>query len=168
MGVIWKPIKDWEDLYEVSNTGLVRNKSNLKIRAQSTTHHGYHRITLWRKQEYKNSFVHRLVGDTFLPKPNGKVEINHKDGVKKNNHVNNLEWVTQSQNALHAFHNKLWKPARGEDCNLSKLTDKKVKEIKKLLQIGQKPGKIAKLYKVSRITINNIKLNRSWTHVSID
>lgn len=100
--MVWKVI---EDNYEISNTGLIRNKKTKKIRKQAERK-GYMTISLSNSKyrtETKTFRVHRLVAETFLENPNNYEIINHKDGNKSNNDVNNLEWCTPSYNHNHAF-----------------------------------------------------------------
>ena len=108
----WKSIKDWEGLYEVSNTGLVRTLQLRKgILKPSITPDGYLRVGLHDRKlkRRKTACVHRLVAEAFLPEwiTGQKIEVNHIDGNKLNNSADNLEWVTHSENLLHAYKNKL-------------------------------------------------------------
>lgn len=100
---IWKPIKNWEDKYEVSNYGNVRNKMNGKFVIGDVNNFGYYRVKLYSKGRSERFFRHRLVATHFIPNPNGCKFVNHIDGDKSNNSVFNLEWVTQSENEKHAF-----------------------------------------------------------------
>ena len=93
----WKPIKDFEDYYEVSNLGNVR--SERKVLKQLKRRHGYLSVFLYdRKGGYKQASVHRLVAEAFIPNPNGYEEVNHKDECKANNKAANLEWCSHKQN----------------------------------------------------------------------
>lgn len=109
MSIIWKEI---EDNYEVSNTGLIRNKNSKKIRKLSISGK-YYTVSLSNKKylpkETKTFRVHRLVAYKFIDNPNNYKCINHKDGNKLNNNVNNLEWCTYSQNTQHAVNTGLLK-----------------------------------------------------------
>ena len=101
MKEIWKDIKGFEGLYQVSNLGQVRslnykNQGGVQILKQSKAPHGYKRITLKKK----SFLVHRLVAIAFIPQPEGCTLINHKDENKINNCVSNLEWC----NAFYNFH----------------------------------------------------------------
>lgn len=117
---IWKPVKGYEDFYEVSNFGEVRSYDRMvsngngfylkkgRLMKNSPTSTGYYKIRLTNKQgvgkEYK---VHRLVAFAFIPNPENKPFINHIDGNPINNHVSNLEWCTQSENMYHAYETRL-------------------------------------------------------------
>ena len=112
MTEIWKDVEGWEGLYKVSNTGRVKSLQLRKgILKPFMTPDGYLRIGLYdgKNKRRKTILVHRLVARAFLPSPPKKlkVEINHVDGDKENNYVENLEWVTHADNMRHAYKNKL-------------------------------------------------------------
>lgn len=97
----WKQIGDTD--YLVSNLGRVySNKSNKILRTQ-THRNGY--VTVWisTKDGNKTPTLHRLVAEAFVPNPSNKPQVNHIDGNKQNNCASNLEWVTQSENTIHAY-----------------------------------------------------------------
>lgn len=102
----WKRLKNYPN-YEISNNGNVRN-SRGHIMKQRITRRNYKEVGL-RNGGAKQKFflVHRLVAKYFLPSIDGKAYVNHKDGDTHNNHVSNLEWVTQSENQIHAYKNGL-------------------------------------------------------------
>lgn len=130
----WKVIDGFEN-YEVSDTGLVRNKNTGYILKPSVNHNGYHRIELKQTSGKKKFFVHRLVGEAFVDNVSNLPQINHKDGKKKNNSAVNLEWVTGKQNQKHArklglFKNAVNPPVRkGEKNNKCRYSDKKCIDI---------------------------------------
>lgn len=79
--------------YKISKDGVVTNK-NGKIMKGSVTRRGYVTVTLFKKQKHKHCLVHRLVAKAFIPNPNSLPQVNHIDGNKQNNSVDNLEWCT--------------------------------------------------------------------------
>lgn len=101
----WKDIKGYEGLYQVSSHGNVRNLATGRILKQRSNGNGYIRIELWKDKKGRKYYMHRLVADTFLEKPEGCNEVNHKDLNPTNNHIDNLEWVTASENTRHAIRN---------------------------------------------------------------
>jgi hypothetical protein len=89
----FKPIKGWEDKFEISNKGYVRNIMTNTIRNGSVNNRGYLRLKLTRgKKDKYQVLIHKLVLDAFLPKPMNNLVSNHKDGNKLNNRLDNLEW----------------------------------------------------------------------------
>lgn len=116
----WKPVKDFEGLYEVSNTGKVKALARMKncnkgyglikehIMKQTNSQCQYYRVPLTNKEHIKKYYlVHRLVAQAFIPNPDNLEQVNHKDGNKLNNYVENLEWCTRKQNLQHAVKNGL-------------------------------------------------------------
>lgn len=111
----WEQIGGYEGLYEVSNTGKVRSLDRLlksktgqrfykgSLMALTTNHWGYVYISLRKNLRDKKMFVHVLAAKAFIKNPDNKPCVNHKDGVKGNNNISNLEWVTRSENTLHSF-----------------------------------------------------------------
>ena len=119
MEEIWKDIKDYEGRYAVSNLGRIKSYPkkghghNSIILKSKLTKDGYYETALLSKGKGKNQYkyirTHRIVAQAFIPNPENKPEINHKDGNKLNNNVDNLEWVTSSENQLHAYRTGLQK-----------------------------------------------------------
>ena len=123
MEEIWKDIKGYEDLYQISNLGRIRSKDRAtrngrcnhcikkgKILKPTLNQYGYLKVLLWKDKKSKLFTIHRLVAMAFLNKEEDKNEINHIDGNKKNNCVDNLEWVDRRGNMRHAVKMGLLKP----------------------------------------------------------
>lgn len=102
MKELWKPVPDYEGLYEVSNYGRVKNSLTGQIMTGTINSYGYRVYRLSKGQNRKDFKGHRMVALAFLPTIPGKNDVNHKDGDKLNNSVDNLEWVTRRENNYHA------------------------------------------------------------------
>lgn len=116
MEEIWKDIKGYEGLYQVSNLGRVRSFFNSRthkltdtpvLRTPGNLRAGYLNLILCKNGKRKTVMIHRVVAETFIPNPDNKRTVNHIDGNKTNNRVDNLEWNTDSENQLHAHRNGL-------------------------------------------------------------
>lgn len=140
--------------YEITTNGDVINKHSGRIVKGQPNGKGYLRVSIGHQLK----FIHRLVAEKYLPNPENKPQVNHKDGDKTNNHVNNLEWVTNSENRAHAVQKKLH--LSGSDCTWAKLTDNDVKYVRKHPEISC--ADLAKKFNVSWSTINDIRKGRTW------
>lgn len=106
MGEIWKDIPGYEGKYQVSNKGRVKslnfNRTGKEAILKAKNHVGYPRVILWKGGKRHEICVHRLVAEAFLPNPDNKQFVNHIDGDRRNNNVENLEWCTPQENAIHS------------------------------------------------------------------
>lgn len=103
----------------------------------------------------KSIYVHILVAKAFIPNPDNKSQVNHKDSIKSNNYFENLEWVTVSENIVHAFDNNLNK--YGERVSCAKFTDKQIKEIRDKFDTGNyTKAELSREYKISSAYISQI------------
>lgn len=174
---MWKAIRHYEGLYEVSDTGEVRSLTTTRphgrgpriwsgrVLAQKTVNGtGYRSVTLWGAATSKQCYVHRLVLEAFT-ECNSQLQVNHKDGDKTNNNLDNLEWATPKDNAAH------------KRCVLKQgakaLTEEQVREIKRA--IPPKPRKrdgtfpaLAEKYGVHISMIYLIANGKAWGHVGLD
>lgn len=172
----WKPIMGYETRYVINRNGKIKSISREvnrrddskhiipeMIKKQRVTKFGYATCLLSINKKYKHHFVHVLVALHFIgPKPSDRHQVNHKDCNKLNNKVDNLEWVTRSENLKHAYRNGLM-CQKGEHHATVKLDNKKVLHIYNS-KLGAKH--ISKMYNVCEATIYNIRSGVSWGHIT--
>ena len=183
---IWKDLKGSREIYQVSNLGNVRTKDRIGargyyVKSRELIKHensaGYYRVSMRLENDKKSKsyFVHRLVGLLFLPREEGKNFINHIDGNKHNNSVENLEWCTRNENEQHAWRtglkNSNMVSRKGEQHGMHKLSQLDVDWIranhkKNDKEFGTKP--LSMKFNVCPQTITEIVHNRSWNPISIN
>lgn len=156
MDEIWKQIEDTG--YFVSNLGVIQGPR--RVLKQRFNSGGYLIVCIWRKDGTRFTRpVHRIVCDAFLgPKPLGR-ERNHKDGNKLNNQLDNLEFLTPSQNQIHGLSNHLI--PSGEKHYKAKLTLAQVEVIRKSDETAKNLGA---MYGVGKCAIDRIRNGKSWKH----
>lgn len=121
-----KPLKDFPNYY-VDTSGRIYSKKRYQLHQLQgiITRNGYVRVCLRKDGNNYTALVHRLVALTFIPNPENKPEVNHKNGIKTDNRVENLEWVTNSENKYHSYRvlgNKApWKNKFGKEHNTAKI-----------------------------------------------
>jgi hypothetical protein len=107
---VWKDIKNYEGLYQVSNKGNIYSIRKNKLFKLNTNKFGYYCVSLYKNSTTKTYYVHRLVAETFIPNPDNKPEIDHIDTIKTNNRVENLRWCNHKENmnntTSHKHYNK--------------------------------------------------------------
>lgn len=170
----WKDIVGYEKSYQISNLGRVKSLDRfinhymggfslikghlLKTRINSR---GYVGVVLKKNTIAKSFVVHRLMAIAFIENKFNKPIINHKNGIKTDNRLENLEWSTYSENTKHAFDNNLINNLKGTSRYNSKLTIDIVKKIRKN-ELNLKNKDLATLYGVSRSLITNVMQNKTW------
>lgn len=184
MKEIWKKIeyKNVPPIYEVSNFGRVKRiahklktrnqfgvfdtKRKEKIISFCKNSNGY----LMFRPQINNCkqvhVVHRLVATAFIPNPEGKPCVNHKDFNKENNCVDNLEWVTYRENTLHATQNGVLVSYKGVESNLTKYTEQQVREGYIMCKSGIPQSKVGKTIGMPRPTLASIMQKVSWKHLT--
>lgn len=184
MKEIWKDIEGYEDLYQINNFGNVKRLKRLQMQKgrklieiqtnnilkPNISKGGYSRVWLFKNNIRKEFKLHRLIASHFIPNPENKTQINHKDGNKKNNDIPNLEWCTPSDNVKHSY--KLGLASnRGIRNPSSMLTEDQVYRIKWIKKyINPKKGywnKITRALGTSSSTIYKITNNKNWKHVKV-
>ena len=178
-GEIWKNIKGYEKIYMISNFGRVKSLFRTAYHPKSgniilkgnilsiNTAGPYKSVELSKNSIPSQNLIHRLVAIHFIPNPKNKSQVNHINGIKKDNDISNLEWVTPSENSIHALETKLKR--KGQDSPVSKLSNDKVKSIKRLLRIKPKINKVklAEKLGISNSVIHQIIRGDSWKHITI-
>jgi len=174
----WKDVQGYEGSYQISDYGKVKslqrkvNTRNVggriskeKILKSSLNAYGYPLVVLCCNNIRTTTLVHRLVAKAFINNLNNCPQVNHKDGNKQNNKLENLEWVTQSENEKHAYRTGL-KSKRGEKNCFAKLTQKAVMDIRGKIKDKENTKKyrtiIADSYNVTERTISRIVNNENW------
>ncbi len=168
---IWKKVVGYEGIYEISSYGRLRvllkyrkyRDYQSKILNPSNDKDGYLRTCLTKNKKRKSVFIHRLVAQSFIPNPENKHCVNHINGIKTDNRVENLEWVTHSENNKHAIKLGLSGQAPGELHHMSKLKKQDVIEIREIYSKKIKTQKeLGVIYGVSQTQIGRIVNNKRW------
>lgn len=175
MTEIWKPVKNFENLYHVSNLGRVKSlpkysgtcmrKERILKTSNRLTKDGYARVSLNDNGKRKEYRVCRLVAEHFVDNPLNKPTVNHINGIKTDDRAVNLEWATREENMKHAYDNNLKKSLKGENNSQAKLTKEDAIAIRKRYKRYSKTDgtvAIAKDYNVSHRVINLIVRNLSY------
>jgi hypothetical protein len=170
----WVSVQELGSDYRISNIGRIKSLSRIvhsyggrtqkikeRILSQRKTKLGYRSIVI----RGRGFLVHRLVATAFIPNPDGKPEVNHKDGDKSNNHWENLEWVTSKENKNHAVEMGNWPDNKGSKHGMAKLTEDRVKNIKMRIRKGDNFTDIAKDEQVCWATVYYISTGKTWRHV---
>lgn len=158
----WTQIKEFPN-YSISKHGRVLGMSG-KILTGGIDTKGYHIVCIRDGRGGQTTRkVHRLVAIHFLDNPNNKPQVNHKDSNKLNNHVDNLEWATNSENIAHKMANGLNREAQGEDLGNAKLRNAEAVEIFR----SSLPRRVlAERFGVSVSTVRNIQNRKIWKHIT--
>lgn len=165
---IWKPLPENQN-YQVSNFGNIKGPRG-RILAGYIDKHGYHCVGIYDKQNHKAVKVHRAVASAFIGEIPPGMQVNHLNGVRNDNRLENLEITTASLNIKHSFRVLGKKPnvekrAHGEKHHNSKLTAETVREIRELYRQGMKQTALAAKFGTPQTNISSIVRKESWKHV---
>lgn len=164
---IWRDVEGFENNYQVSSLGRVRSIKEGKVHLLKgyIRSNGYLQYCFWLNGQDSYHFGHRIVAKTFCEKEkDGELDVNHIDGDKLNNRVENLEWVTRQENVSHAIKNGLV-DNKGSNHGLSKLKESDVVDIRRLKGEGFSSKDLSEKFNVSTTTVNSIVAMKSWRHV---
>lgn len=181
---IWLPVQGFEYFYHVSNFGRIKalerkeifpcmfNGTKIGIRkerimAPRVHTGGYHRVSLGFGNR-KDYYIHRIVASAFIPNPGNLPMINHKNGIKNDNRVDNLEWCTAKQNINHAIDTGLLDRYRNRGVkNGSAILDELQATVILSCKGHLRPKQVASYFNVHRSVIDAIYSRKSWRHISI-
>lgn len=185
-----RPVVGFEDKLLITSDGRVFRKTRIggKVRPYTYVKRGYlcngkyTSKTLkgnWLKPQFNGNYyhimlpnrkvkvIHRLVAETFIPNPDNKPQINHKDGNKLNNNIDNLEWVTSKENIVHAVKTGLTVATRGDANHFTRIPESELINIKTLYLSGMPQHEIAKKYGVHQSHISRIVNNHKRGRVTL-
>lgn len=178
MEEIWKDVVDYEGIYKVSNLGNIISCRRLRFlnggsfyskqfsKKTAVDKLGYVRVGLTKNGVKKLWCFHRIIAFAFIPNTENKPFINHIDGNKSNNSVDNLEWCTASENRYHAFRTGLASKL-GIKNNACKLTESQVLQIRKIHLENPETSLISTAIRfgISKSLVSRINLRQSWKHI---
>lgn len=171
----WLPARGFESHYEISSIGRMRRLKPAPrtrpglMNKPAIDKDGYHKYVLSCDNVRTSCYAHRLTYETFVgPIPPG-MQINHKNGIKDDNRLENLEVVTPSQNTAHGFRilgrKPVLNPHQGSTNGRAKLTEKQAREVFDLRALGWSQQKIADRFGIDQTSVSRILLGKGWTHL---
>jgi hypothetical protein len=156
-------ISGYEGLYKIAKTGEIYSVLRNKTLKHQTQSNGYKTVNLWKDKKVKTCTIHRLIAQAFIPNPNNKPVINHKNLNKADNSIENLEWCSHSENIKHAKDNGL---GVGEKNGNSKLTKEQVLEIREKYKFRKYTHiMLGNEYGVRENYIQRIVAKQVWKHI---
>lgn len=154
---VWKDIPIYEGLYEASNYGRIRNKRNGKIKIQRDNGRGYQYVNLWKNNKGRNEYVHRMVAMAFIPNPENKPCVDHINTDRADNRVENLQWVTYTENNLNPITNQKMRDSWRYKVNKEE-TQKTKKKVGKTRKTGLSRREFARQHMIEYNTNRRYKV----------
>lgn len=174
----WRDIRDLEGYFQVSNLGRIRalDRHIVKVGVNQTIKgrmlkghkgkNGYIKTNFSKNGVLYYRLIHRLVAEAFIPNPENKKNVNHKNGIKDDNRLENLEWATDSENSLHAIRTGLTRVRKGEEIYFSKITNRQAYFIKCMFfRDNMSVTQISKVTGLSGRMIADLVKERTWKHI---
>lgn len=178
MEELWYDIKGYEDYYEITKSGNIRSKPRRvnfkinntrfvppKILSTRVNNRGYISTELNTNNIGKCVIIHVLIARTFIPNPENKPQVNHINGIKTDNRIENLEWCTAKENRIHAINTGLSKSFKGSDNYNVKLTKDEIYSIRERVKNHESQLNLALEYNVHVGTIHKIHKRITWKHI---
>lgn len=152
--------------YFITESGDVYSKKGNKL-TPVLNHKGYYTVKIfYEKGKYKTKFIHRLVAEAFIDNPNNLETVNHKNGIKTDNRVENLEWLSRLNNTKHAA--EVLQAQKGDKATNLTINSEIAIEICKLLEKDMRNIDIANLLDIPKNIVRDIRTRKTWTHLSKD
>jgi hypothetical protein len=176
MEEIWKPVKGFEGRYDISNKGRVRSYLRIGSRCPIEKEPQRLLILVSNKKGYlcvhlcggskQTLFIHRMIADAFIPNPENKPLVLHRNDINKDNRLDNLYWGNQSENNIDAFRNNRCSQKGSMNCN-AKLKEQDIPTIRELRKRGMKLKDIGKIFGVKTVCIHQVLSGGYWSHVKM-
>lgn len=164
----WRKIKGYANLYMVSDAGEIMSVKTGKIKKQFINNSGYRIMRLHKSNVVKNVLPHRITATEFIANPDKLPYVNHKNGIKTDNRVENLEWCTPTQNSLHSYRmrrerGETWRMYPGEENFAAKIT---AADAMFIFESGLEPIILAHIFGITTSVVHHIRTGRSWSSVT--
>ena len=155
------------DKYKIHMDGTISNTKTGKVLKPQDNGKGYKKVTITISGKQIQKYVHRLVAEAYcnIPETRAKIQVNHKDGDKSNNHADNLEWVTNSENQIHAHKNGL--KGNGNELWNGKFNTDQIRVMKRMDEAGVKRFEIAEKFGCSKSTISEILNGKRYKYFAL-